>query len=109
MGAPGKRGKHLSFSDEVVAVIKTIPRGKVATYGQIAGLAGNRLAARQVVRVLHTLSAREKLPWHRVVNSQGTISLPPGRGRELQKRLLEDEGVVFSSGGRIDFSVFLWK
>lgn len=104
-----KQANRVSFSDEVVAIIKSIPRGKVATYGQIAALAGNRFAARQVVRVLHSLSGREGLPWHRVVNSRGMISLPPGGGYEQQKRLLTEEGVVFDEGGRIDFSMYLWR
>lgn len=100
---------HAPFSEEVAAIIKSIPPGKVATYGQIAALAGNRFAARQVVRVLHSLSEREGLPWHRVVNAKGIISLPLGSGYELQKRLLTEEGVVFGKDGRIDFTVYLWK
>jgi methylated-DNA-protein-cysteine methyltransferase-like protein len=98
-----------SFTEEVIAIIKNIPRGKVATYGQIATLAGNRFAARQVVRILNSSSKKEKLPWYRVVNSHGTISLAPGRGYEEQKALLVGEGVVFDIQDRIDFKRFLWK
>jgi methylated-DNA-protein-cysteine methyltransferase-like protein len=97
------------FTEEVIAIIKNIPRGKVATYGQIATLAGNRFASRQVVRILNSSSKKERLPWHRVVNSRGTISLAPGRGYEEQKALLVDEGVVFDKQERIDFKRFLWK
>jgi methylated-DNA-protein-cysteine methyltransferase-like protein len=98
-----------SFTEEVIAIIKNIPRGKVATYGQIAALAGNRFASRQVVRILNSSSKKEKLPWHRVVNSLGTISLKPGRGYEEQKALLVGEGIAFNKEDRIDFKRFLWK
>jgi methylated-DNA-protein-cysteine methyltransferase-like protein len=101
--------KKRSFSQEVIDIIKNIPRGKVATYGQIAELAGNRFAARQVVRILHSSSTKEKLPWYRVVNSHGTISLRPGHGYEEQKILLEREGVVFNKEERIDFEKYLWS
>jgi methylated-DNA-protein-cysteine methyltransferase-like protein len=81
----------------------------VATYGQIAFLAGNHRAARQVAWVLHTSTRKDRLPWHRVVNGQGKISLAPGGGYETQKDLLEDEGVTFGMGGRIDLARFLWR
>ena len=98
-----------SFTEEVIAIIKNIPRGKVATYGQIATLAGNRFASRQVVRILNSSSKKEKLPWHRVVNSRGTISLAPGRGYEEQKALLMEESVAFDKDDHVDFKRFLWK
>lgn len=97
-----------AFFQDVVRIIRRIPRGRVATYGQIAALAGSPRAARQVVRILHSSSETENLPWHRVVNGKKGISLPPGRGYELQKALLEKEGVVFGIGDRIDFDRFLW-
>lgn len=89
--------------------IRAIPKGKVATYVQVAALAGNHRAARQVARVLHASSAKDRLPWHRVVNSRGGISLKPGRGYEKQKRLLAQEGVRFSRTGRIDLDEFQWE
>ncbi len=98
-----------SFTDRVKDLLVRIPHGRVATYGQIAMLAGNAGGARQVVRVLHSSSARCKLPWHRVINSRGTISLRPGAGYELQKELLEAEGVEFGNNGRIDLKRFLWS
>ena len=64
----------------VKKLIRQIPRGRVSCYGQIAALAGNPKGSRAVVWLLHSSSAREKLPWHRVINSRGTISLPPGGG-----------------------------
>lgn len=62
------------FTQDVVTIIRAIPAGRVATYGQIARLAGNPRAARQVVRILHSMSQAERLPWHRVVNAKGEIS-----------------------------------
>jgi len=97
-----------SFHRRVISIIKKIPRGKVATYGRIAVLAGNPRAARQVVRALHSSSEKEKLPWHRVVNARGRISLKPGSGYELQKALLEKEGVDFDETDRVDLELFLW-
>jgi len=98
-----------SFTGRIKELLVRIPRGKVATYGQIALLAGNAGGARQVVRVLHSSSARDKLPWHRIINSRGTISLRPGNGYELQKELLETEGVEFGNNGCIDLKRFLWS
>jgi methylated-DNA-protein-cysteine methyltransferase related protein len=97
------------LSQKIIATIKKIPRGKVATYGQIAAMSGNPQAARQVVRILNIYSEKEKLPWYRVINSQGKISLKPGSGYELQKALLADEGVLFNSNGKIDFEKYGWK
>lgn len=98
-----------SFSEVAINIIKAIPEGKVATYGQIARLAGNPRGARQVVRLLHSRSEKDRLPWHRVINREGRISLKPGYGYELQKSMLEDEGVTFKLGDRIDLSKFLWS
>jgi len=97
------------FSQRVKYIIKGIPKGRVATYGQIAELAGNHRAARQVVWILHSSSEKESLPWHRVVNSQGRISLKPNRGYEVQKALLQKESIEFNEDGRIDLNEYLWK
>jgi methylated-DNA-protein-cysteine methyltransferase related protein len=99
----------MEFEERAKKAIKTIPRGKVATYAQIAALAGNDRSARQVVRVLHASSEKEGLPWHRVINSRGGISLPRGRGFEKQKRLLLEEGVYVDRGGRVDLEEFQWE
>ncbi len=88
----------------IIETIAAIPRGHVATYGQVAAAAGVHGQARQVVRILHTHSRTHTLPWHRVVNRHGMISLPPDRGGALQRSLLEDEGVEFDGSGRIDMS-----
>ncbi|MEH0022344.1 MAG: MGMT family protein [Desulfobacter sp.] len=97
-----------SFTRKAVDVIKSIPHGKVLSYGRVAALAGNPRGARQVSRLLHSMSEKHDLPWHRVVNASGKISLPRGRGYELQRALLESEGIVFSKRRVIDFSTFLW-
>jgi len=97
------------FYDRVVRFIKSIPAGKVATYGQIADYAGNPRAAREVAYILHSSSEKEDLPWQRVINSKGRISMKPGRGCELQKQLLEDEGVVFDEEDKVDLDRFLWQ
>ncbi|UCD63854.1 MAG: MGMT family protein [Candidatus Zixiibacteriota bacterium] len=97
------------FSQRAKNTIKRIPKGKVATYGQIAALAGSPRGARRVVWLLHSSSLKDKLPWHRVVNKQGEISLARGRGYEIQKQLLMGEGVTFSLDGRIDLDRFLWR
>lgn len=96
------------FFERVVVILRQVPPGRVVTYGAVAAMAGNARAARQVARVLHAVADKEGLPWHRVVNAQGRISLRPGRGRELQRALLEEEGIEFDDGGAIDLQRFLW-
>ena len=97
------------FTQKVLNVIRAIPEGKVSSYGRVAALAGNPRGARQVSRFLHSMAGKHELPWHRVVNASGRISLPRGRGYERQRALLEDEGVVFSKAQTIDLSAFLWE
>lgn len=98
------------FSKKVISFIKKIPKGKVATYAQIAKLAGKPQGVRGVVWILHSSSYTEDLPWHRVINSKGKISFPPMSAQELkQKSLLEREGVEFSEAGIVDLKVFQWK
>jgi methylated-DNA-protein-cysteine methyltransferase-like protein len=91
-------------------VVKRIPRGRVATYGQIAALAGLRGHARQVGYALHALPERSGVPWHRVVNAQGKVSLAAETdGALIQRRLLEKEGVRFSRLGVIDLDRYRWR
>lgn len=94
------------FTAEVVQILKSIPEGRVVTYGQVARMAGSPRAARQVVRILHTMSEKHGLPWHRVVNAKGEIAVPDEDSREIQRMLLESENVVFLRDGRVDLSVF---
>lgn len=98
----------MSFTEEVVAIIKAIPEGKVATYGQIARMAGNPRAARQVVRALNTQTKKHKLPWHRVINSQGKIAIKDPYGADEQKAKLLEEGVEVSENYRISLKKFQW-
>jgi methylated-DNA-protein-cysteine methyltransferase-like protein len=97
------------FQQRVIALIKRIPRGKVATYGLIAAMAGNPRAARQVVRALHSSSLKHHLPWHRVINSKGLISLPRGAGHEEQRSKLERERIQFKPNGTVDLAKYLWE
>jgi len=99
---------HRTFYLRTIDIIKRIPKGKVATYGQIAAFAGNYRAARQVAYVLHSSSRKENLPWHRVVNSKGSISLKSSSGYEVQKKFLKKEGIIFKKDDCIDLKRFLW-
>jgi methylated-DNA-protein-cysteine methyltransferase related protein len=91
-------------------MVKRIPRGRVATYGQIATMAGLDGHARQIGYALHSLPDRSDIPWHRVINAKGEISPRSGSdSHELQRMLLEEEGVAFSLDGRIDRKKFGWK
>jgi methylated-DNA-protein-cysteine methyltransferase-like protein len=109
---PVKRPEILesfSFTQRVKQIIRKISRGKVATYGQIAAYAGNPRAARQVAWILNSSSRKDKLPWHRVINRNGKISLKPNQGYEIQKGLLKREGIKFDKSDTIDFDCFLWS
>lgn len=94
----------------IYETVARIPRGRVATYGQIADLAGLTRRPRQVGYALHALDEARAVPWHRVVNGQGKISLRADPFfATVQRRLLEREGVRFDAGGRIDLERFRWR
>lgn len=97
------------FTKRTIEIISSIPKGKVMTYGGIAAVAGNPRGARGVSWILNSSSEKNNLPWHRVINSRGTISLKPGYGFELQKLLLELEGVLVSDCGAINLEKNLWS
>jgi methylated-DNA-protein-cysteine methyltransferase-like protein len=97
-----------SLHHRIHAVVSRIPRGRVATYGQVARLAGIPGQARLVGYALHALPAGTSIPWQRVVNAQGGISTPGGH-ESVQRKLLEGEGVRFDSRDRIDLDSFLWR
>ncbi|SFF20910.1 methylated-DNA-protein-cysteine methyltransferase related protein [Paenibacillus catalpae] len=97
------------YTQRVVDIIKQIPEGKVMTYGQIAGLAGSSRGARQVVRILHSLSGIHQLPWHRVVNAKGEIAIQDDESRMLQQHLLEAEEVYVGINGRIDLEQYRYE
>jgi len=96
-----------TFAQRVVATLKRVPRGKVVTYGRLAAVAGNPRAARQVVRALYSYGGKD-LPWHRVINGRGAISLT-GAGFAEQKARLEAEGVIVAADGRVDLGTFEWR
>jgi methylated-DNA-protein-cysteine methyltransferase-like protein len=98
-----------AFTMRVRNIISAIPEGRVASYGQIAALAGNIRAARQVAWILHSSSEAFELPWHRVIGTQGRISLTQGCGYEEQRALLMNEGVHFGHEDRIDMSRYRWN
>jgi methylated-DNA-protein-cysteine methyltransferase-like protein len=94
----------------IYATVKRIPRGRVATYGQIATLAGLDGHARQVGYALHSLPDRSDIPWHRVINAKGEVSLrSTSDSHELQRMLLEEEGVEFSLDGKVSLAQFRWS
>ncbi len=97
------------FTKKVIEKIRAIPRGKVATYKQIAELAGKPHGSRGVSWILHSCSTAYKLPWHRVLNSQGRISFDKStRNFRRQKSLLEKERVEFIEGGQLSLAQFQW-
>ena len=99
------------FTREICRVVRAIPRGRVATYGQVAALAGRSGAARRVGAVLRDLPDQVRLPWHRVVAAPGRIA--PGMWRHQagaeQAVRLRAEGVAVGSGGRVDLARHAWR
>ena len=101
-----------NFFDRVYAVVRMIPAGKVASYGQIAALLGHPRAARTVGWALNALRDNDidDVPWQRVINSQGRISISRADlGADLQQALLEEEGVEFDLRGYVDLKRFGWE
>lgn len=95
-----------SIYDRIQATVRRVPRGRVATYGQIAARLG--IGPRQVGYALHALSDGSDVPWHRVVNAAGRLSLT-GASAVTQRLRLEREGVRFRASGRIDLVTFGWR
>lgn len=96
-----------TINEQIYFVLQAIPEGKVVSYGQVARLCGLPNGARQVARALRMLPSDTAIPWFRVVNTQGRISIP-GEGANRQKEKLEREGVVFLNG-KIDFKKYQWQ
>ena len=96
--------------EKIYAVVRRIPRGRIASYGQVAKLAGLPGRARQVGYAMYALPGGSDVPWQRVVNAAGAISRRRIPGAELSQRiLLEREGVRFGPRGRISLETFGWK
>ncbi len=94
----------------IYTVVRRIPAGRVATYGQVAALAGLGGHARQVGYAMSALPDDGHVPWHRVINARGEISPRWESGADLEQRsLLETEGVQFNAGGRISLARYRWR
>lgn len=96
-----------SFPQRVWQIVASVPRGYVTTYGDVARLAGSPRAARQVGGTLKRLPEGSNLPWHRVVNRHGAISLT-GPDLQRQRQALLTEGVQVSADGRVDLQKYRW-
>lgn len=92
----------------IYEVVKLVPSGQVTTYGNIATIVGEGCDARLVGYAMAGVND-DAVPWQRVINSQGKISLRPGRGAEIQRKRLEAEGIEFDSRGRIDLDRYGWR
>jgi methylated-DNA-protein-cysteine methyltransferase related protein len=111
---PARAARHAGLGAgtyaRIYAVVRRIPRGRVATYGQIAELAGLPGHARQVGYALHALPDGTTVPWHRVLNAAGALSPRAVPGAELtQRQLLEQEGVPFNLRGRVPLERVRWR
>ncbi|MEM9451299.1 MAG: MGMT family protein [Cyanobacteria bacterium P01_E01_bin.6] len=102
----------MSSYDAIYEVVRKIPKGKVATYGQIADLANLPGRARLVGYALFQVDMQQPdIPWHRVINSKGEVSHSPfRRGSDyLQRSLLEDEGIEFNQNDKVNLRLYLWQ
>ena len=94
----------------IYRIVQQIPKGKVATYGQVALLAGIPNGARQVGYALHNLKANSNVPWYRVINTKGQISqLPDPQSVNIQKQLLLSEGIEFNDHMKINLPEYQWR
>ncbi len=108
MGRLRKAQRRASLYQRIYGVVRQVPPGRVATYGQIARMVG-RCTARVVGYALAALPEESTVPWQRVINSQGTISpRVGGDGSVRQRKLLESEGMSFDRQGRVDFKKAGW-
>jgi methylated-DNA-protein-cysteine methyltransferase related protein len=95
--------------DLIHRIVSQIPRGRVATYGQIADLAGIPGQARRVGYALSALPDGTAVPWQRVINAKGEISLRHAGGEKLQRKLLRAEGVLAARDGKIPMNRYQWR
>ena len=98
--------EYWTFSKKAELIMKSIPKGKIISYGAVAALAGSPKAVRRVVQILHRT---DNIPWHRIVNSQGKIAIKDYDGFQEQKMLLKMEGVKSDSKGKIELEKYQWK
>lgn len=100
----------LSFKDKIYRLVARIPRGKIATYGQLARLAGGPTRAREVGYAMAALRPGTRLPWQRVINAKGEVSRRRRPGAELtQRMMLVREGLVFDARGRVSLERYQWS
>ncbi|MHA1647145.1 MAG: MGMT family protein [Promethearchaeota archaeon] len=97
------------FTKKIIDLLHQIPPGKVVTYGILAKMAGSPRAARQVSWILHSSSQKYNLPWHRVISSQGKLSMKDLADCEEQANLLENEGIEVLPGFKINLMRYLWN
>lgn len=98
------------FKQKVIEIIKQIPHGSVVSYSQVALMAGSPRAARQVGNILNKLKGHIELPWWRVVNNQGRISIKGSHYHPIDQKLrLEDEGVLINSNLTFDIEKYRWN
>ena len=97
-----------SLREAIYTMVTQIPKGCVSTYGDIARFAGAPGHARQVGYAMHDLPQGSQVPWHRVVNAQGAVSLRASGHEDLQRKLLEAEGVEFKLNGTLDLKRYRW-
>jgi len=108
-GAEPAPEARAGFTEKVYQLVRQVPRGRVVSYGGIAALLGQPRAARGVGQALHALPDGSDVPWWRVVNHNGEISIKGVlHGAALQRQLLRAEGVRFNRAGRIDWKRFGW-
>lgn len=106
---PRSRSGVAGFTARVYGVVRAVPRGRVVSYGGVAAILGRPRAARGVGRALSALPENSDVPWWRVINRNGEISIRSiAHGPALQRALLEAEGVVFQPNGRVDWRDFGW-
>jgi methylated-DNA-protein-cysteine methyltransferase-like protein len=104
------KSKSSDSYTRIYDVVRRIPRGRVASYGQVASLAGLGGHARQVGYAMHALSDDATVPWQRVINAKGEVSPRSEPGVEgLQRSMLEVEGLVFDENGRLDLGRYQWR
>lgn len=97
------------FTARVHDAVRSVPSGRVASYGAIAALAGSPGAARAVGSVLRGIPDESDVPWWRVISGRGELSIPRiGHARRLQRTLLREEGVAVDEDGRVDMGLYGW-
>jgi methylated-DNA-protein-cysteine methyltransferase-like protein len=102
--------EYSDINHRIWQVVSLIPKGKLATYGDVARQAGMPGAARRVGLALRNLPTETRIPWHRVINAQGRISLPAGSASQYkQRQLLQDEGLSFQPNNRLDLNKHRWR